>query len=80
MEVKYPTARWGINNNNWTPVIYKHRRQQSKGNGLANSVTLFVDNLRDEVDRKWLKKTFTQFGIAQDFYPLQKKCKNWYEI
>ena len=61
------------NHNNWTPVIYKHRRQQSKGNRLANSVTLFVDNKHDEVDMEWLKKTFTQFGIVNDFYPLQKK-------
>lgn len=59
----------------WIPVVRNHRRQISLKERII--YTLFVDNIPDQKDTLWLKKTFNNFGEVIDVFIPRKRSKRY---
>lgn len=46
----------------WIPAINNHRAQSFKRPEDIGTFTLFVDNIPEENDQKWLQRTFNKLG------------------
>ncbi|KAE9452391.1 hypothetical protein C3L33_15707, partial [Rhododendron williamsianum] len=57
----------------WIPVISKHRRQMVDSNN--STITLFVDNLPEDVSQRWVSHLFNKFGVVKDIFIPGKRSK-----
>ncbi|XP_058219925.1 multiple RNA-binding domain-containing protein 1-like [Rhododendron vialii] len=57
----------------WIPVISKHRRQMVDSNN--SMITLFVDNLPEDVSQRWVSHLFNKFGVVKDVFIPGKRSK-----
>lgn len=59
----------------WIPVIRKHKGQSGHRGGSRATFTLFVDNIPESKDLRWLKWAFNRFGVVRDAFIPQKRSK-----
>ncbi|KAH7837692.1 hypothetical protein Vadar_016784 [Vaccinium darrowii] len=61
-------------NDDCIPVIANHRKHTNT-NGNQSLLTLFVDNLPEDVNLSWLKHLFNKFGVVKDASIPTKRSK-----
>lgn len=70
-----PTGVNGGQDGGWIPVVRNHRGQSGLGVRSKATFTLFVDNIPEAKDLRWLRWAFNKFGVVRDAFIPNKRSK-----
>lgn len=69
------SSRHGKHDGGWIPVVRNHRGQSGKGTGNREIFTLYVDNIPENKDQRWLPWVFNKYWVVRDAFIPRKRSK-----